>query len=125
MGAAVLQGVPVVTQDLDVWIGRPMNRHDEVLLICHNLGAKTIDDFRAVLPDTTLVNFTYHVDGLGSFSEELKASRKLKVFGHRIPVLSLERIYASKAAVKRPKDRVHLFYLRQAMRLRPSPKRQE
>lgn len=38
MGAAVLQGVPVVTQDLDLWIGRPMNRHDEILLICHNLG---------------------------------------------------------------------------------------
>jgi len=28
MGAAVLQGVPVVTQDIDFWIGRPLNRHD-------------------------------------------------------------------------------------------------
>jgi hypothetical protein len=120
MAAAVLQGVPVVTQDLDLWIGRPMSSHDEILLMCHNLGAKMIDDFRVVLPDTTLVNFTYHVDGLGPFSDELKTSRKLRFFGQRIAVLPLERIYASKAAVNRPKDRVHQFYLRQAMRLRDS-----
>jgi hypothetical protein len=124
MSAAVLQGVPVVTQDLDLWIGRPMNRHDEILLLCHNLGAKMLDDFRVILPDTTLVNFTYHVDGLRSFSDEFKISKRLKLFGERIPVLPLERIYASKAAVKRPKDRVHLFYLRQAMRLRNRLKRQ-
>ena len=123
MGAAVLQGVPVVTQDLDLWIGRPMSGHDEILLICHNLGAKMLDDFRVLLPDTTLVNFTYHVDGLGRFSDEVKKSRRLKLFGQRIPVLPLERIYASKAAVKRPKDRVHLFYLRQAMRLQGRLKR--
>lgn len=120
----MLQGVPVVTQDLDLWIGRPMNRHDEILLICHNLGGKMLDDFRVVLPDTTLVNFTYHVDGLGPFADELKTSKRLKLFGQKVPVLALERIYASKAAVKRPKDRVHLFYLRQAMRLRNRPKRQ-
>jgi hypothetical protein len=118
MGAAVLQGVPVVTQDLDLWIGRPMSGHDEILLICHNLGAKMLDDFRVVLPDTTLVNFTYHVDGLRQFSDELKTSKKLKLFGQKIAVLPLERIYASKAAINRPKDRVHLFYLSEAMRLR-------
>lgn len=118
MGAAVLQGVPVVTQDLDLWIGSPTSQHDEVLLMCHKLGAKMLDDFSVVLPDTTLVNFTYHVDGLGTFSDEFKTSKKLKLHGRRIAVLPLERIYASKAAINRPKDRVHLFYLRQAMRLR-------
>jgi hypothetical protein len=118
MGAAVLQGVPVVTHDLDLWIGRPMNRHDEVLIICDKLGSKLIDDFRVVLPDSTLVNFTYHVDGLRSFSVEVKASRKIRLFGHRISVLGLERICASKAALKRPKDIAHLFYLRQALRIK-------
>jgi hypothetical protein len=118
MGAAVLQGVPVVTQDLDLWIGSPMSRHDEILLLCHNLGAEILDDFRVVFPYATLVNFTYHVDGLRSFGAELKRSVKLKWLGQRIAVLPLERIYASKAAIKRPKDRVHLFYLQEAIRLR-------
>jgi hypothetical protein len=122
MGAAVLQGVPVVTQDLDFWIGRPMNRHDEVLLICHDLGSNILDDFKVVLSDGSLINFTYYVDGLKSFKEELKTSRRLKLFGQIVPVLSLERICASKAAVRRPKDRVHLFYLRQAIRLRGKAK---
>ncbi len=117
MGAAVLQGVPVVTQDLDIWIGRPMGNHDEILLLCHQLGAEIIDDFKAVLPDASVVNFTYHVDGLRQFAVEIKSSKRLKLFGLLVPVLPLERICASKSAVGRPKDRVHLFYLRQAIRL--------
>ena len=117
MGAAVLQGVPVVTQDLDIWIGREMARHDEVLLLCSNLGADIIDDFKAVLRDSTVLNFTYQVDGLRTFAEEMKSSKRLRFFGQTVPVLPLEQIYASKASVNRPKDRVHLFYLKQAMRL--------
>jgi hypothetical protein len=119
MGAAVLQGVPVVTHDLDLWIGCPLKRHDEILLICHRLGAQMLrDDFTVELPDATLVNFTYHVDGLASFQVELKKCQKLKFGGQRIPVLPLERIYASKAALKRAKDRAHLVYLSEAMQLR-------
>jgi hypothetical protein len=117
MGAAVLQGVPVVTQDLDIWIGREMSRHDEVLLLCGKIGADIVDDFKVVLPDSSVLNFTYHVDGLRSFLQELKTSKRLRFFGQTVPVLPLERICASKTAVNRPKDRVHLFYLRQAIRL--------
>ena len=117
MGAAVLQGVPVVTQDIDFWIGRPMSRHDEILVLCHKLESKIIDDFKVLLPDNSLVNFAYHVDGLRSFPEELRSSKKLTLFNHKVAVLPLERICASKQAINRPKDRVHLFYLRQAIRL--------
>jgi hypothetical protein len=117
MGAAVLQGVPVVTQDIDFWIGRPMSRHDEILVLCQKLKAEIIDDFKILLPDDSLINFTYHVDGLRSFAEELKSSKRLKLFNQRVAVLPLDRICASKAAINRPKDRVHLFYLRQAMEL--------
>jgi hypothetical protein len=123
MGAAVLQGVPVVTQDLDIWIGRPMGSHDEILLLCHRLGSEIIEEFRVVLPDTSVVNFTYHVDGLRSFAEELRSSKRLKLHGQTVPVLPLERICASKAAVNRPKDRAHLFYIRQAIRLQAGIKR--
>jgi hypothetical protein len=117
MGAAVLQGVPVVTQDLDIWIGREMARHDEVLLLCSNVGAEIVGDFKVVLPDSSVLNFTYHVDGLRSFLQELKSSKRLRLFGQTVPVLPLERICVSKTAANRPKDRAHLFYLRQAIRL--------
>jgi hypothetical protein len=117
MGAAVLQGVPVVTQDLDLWVGRPLNRHDEILLICNQLGSDIIDDFKIALPDSSVVNFRYHVDGLCSFEHELKSCKRMRFFGQILPVLSLERICASKTAANRPKDRMHLFYLRQAIRL--------
>jgi len=94
-----------------------MSRHDEILLLCHKLGAEMIDNFRALLPDSSLVNFAYRVDGLRSFADELKSARRLRWFDQRVAVLPLDRICASKAAVNRPKDRVHLFYIRQAIEL--------
>lgn len=117
MGAAALQGCPVVTHDLDLWIGAPLNQHDRVLLACHKVGAQTFDDFHVQLADGTLINFTYEMSGLRSFAAELKQSVKLKLRGRTIPVLPLPRIYASKRTVNRPKDKAHLLYLRQMMRL--------
>lgn len=94
-----------------------MSRHDEILLLCDQLGSEIIDEFKVVLPDASVVNFTYHVDGLRAFADELKSSKRVRLFGQTVPILPLDRICASKAAVNRPKDRAHLFYLRQAIRL--------
>lgn len=117
MGAATLQGSPVVTQDLDLWIGSALNDHDRVLIAAHELGATVFDDFHIQLPDGALVNFTYEMHGLDDFADEAKRSLKLKAGRVILPVLPLQRIYVSKRALNRPKDRAHLFYLRRAMRL--------
>ncbi|HZM01534.1 MAG TPA: hypothetical protein VFC44_00800 [Candidatus Saccharimonadales bacterium] len=39
MTAAVLQGIPVATVDVDFWIGTPQSDLDAVLRICHGLDA--------------------------------------------------------------------------------------
>jgi hypothetical protein len=124
MGAATLQGSAVVTHDLDLWIGSSIDNHDRVLIAAHELDVTSFDDFHIQLEDGSLINFTYEMKGLGSFSQEAKRSLKLKAGRVTLPVLSMQRIYASKRAVNRPKDRVHLFYLRRAMRLAEKAKKQ-
>ena len=118
MTAAVLQGIPVVTADVDFWIGTPESEHDVILQICHSQGAKFLTDHVVDLADGLQLNFTYSVCGLKSFAQEMKHARKINWFGRIVPVLSLEQIQKSKRAVGRPKDKVHLFYLEQALKMK-------
>lgn len=78
MTAAVLQGVPVVTTDVDFWIGTPQNEHDRVLILCHRLGATMFTDHIVELPDGAQLNFAYSMDGLKSFAVEKRRARELR-----------------------------------------------
>ena len=118
MTAAILQGVPATTLDADLWIDLPPRQYIRVLNLCRKLGATVIANTVVALADDTLVNFVYSVDGLGSFSREYKSAREIKWLGMRVRVLPLERVYASKKFLSRPKDVAHLPLLEQALRLR-------
>jgi hypothetical protein len=118
MTAAVLQGVPVVTADVDFWIGTPISLHDAVMRICDDLGGKFHTDFTAELPGGIQLNFAYALAGLKGFAAERRQARRLRWLGEPVPVLSLQQIERSKKAVGRPKDKVHLAYIHEAMKLR-------
>jgi hypothetical protein len=118
MTAAVLQGVPVATVDIDFWIGTPQSEHDAVLRICHRLGAAILTDHVAELPDGAQLHFAYSMGGLKSFAVEKKRARRLRWMGHNVAVLSLEQLRRSKTSVGRPKDKVHLAYIRSALALK-------
>ena len=70
------------------------------------------------LRDGMLVNFIYDVTGLGSFEAELRKARKFHFHGCEMPVMPLESIRKSKAAVMRDKDPGHIHYIDQVLRLR-------
>ena len=118
MTAAVLQGVPVATADVDFWIGAPQSEHDAVLRICHRLGAAILADHIVELPDGTELNFAYELGGLKSFALEKRRARKLQWMGQLVSVLSLEQLKQSKESVGRPKDKVHLAYIQSALALK-------
>jgi hypothetical protein len=88
-----------------------------VLNLCRKLGATVVANTVITLADDTLVNFIYRVDGLRSFAFEYKSAREIEWLGLRVRVLPLERIYARKKFVGRPKDLAHLPLLEAAMRL--------
>jgi hypothetical protein len=117
MSAAVLQGVPVVTHDVDLWIDLPPRQYMSAVNVALRHGAKMIRNTVVELSDGMLVNFIYKVTGLGSFAAELRKVRKLKFHGCEIPVMPLESIRKSKATVMRAKDPAHIHYIDETLRL--------
>ena len=69
------------------------------------------------LSDGMLVNFIFSVDGLAGFATELKKARVLEFHGCEFPVMPLESIRQSKAAVMRDKDPAHIHYIDETLRL--------
>ena len=122
MSAAVLQGVPVVTHDVDLWIDLPKRQYMRAVNIALCEGAQMIRNTVVELSDGMLVNFIYEVTGLSSFEAELKKTHKLNFHGCEIPVMPLESIRKSKAAVMRDKDPAHIQAIDQALRLQRKAK---
>jgi hypothetical protein len=122
MSAAVLQGVPVVTHDVDLWIDLPVRQYMRAVNLAVRTGAQMVRSTVVELNNGMLVNFIFEVTGLGSFATELKKARKMKFHGCEIPVMPLESIRKSKAAVMRDKDAPHIYYINEIIRLRKKTK---
>ena len=118
MSAAVLQGVPVVTHDVDLWIDLPARDYMKVMNLALRQGADMVRNTVVELKDGLLVNFIYTVDGLASFATELKKARVMKFHGCAIPVMPLESIRQSKVAMMREKDSAHIHYIDETLRLK-------
>jgi len=120
LAAAALQGVPAVTQDIHLWFA---NREDPALRrALMKAGVTYVPPTEQNPPllvgaRANLFDVVVHMHGLGSFSEEARTARVVKVGGIDLPVLSLERIIVSKEATGRPKDQAILPALRDALRV--------
>jgi len=117
MTGAVLQGTPVTTFDVDLWIDLPSRQYMRMINLARGLGAQMLASTVVVLPGDLSINFIYEMAGLKSFESEFRRAHRLTWMGRKVAVLPLERIYASKKFAGRPKDIAHLPILEQAMRL--------
>jgi len=111
MGAALLEGAPVATQDLDVWFERVDD--EGIRLAAKDAGGFWISGFGAQPPafggiglDRIDVVLTAH--GLEAFAAEYARSPARNVEGVEVHVLPLERIIASKRVTQRAKDLAQL-----------------
>ena len=107
MGAAVLEGAPVATQDLDLWFEDIED--DRVRQAAREAGGFWIAGFGMQPPgfggpglDRIDVVLTVH--GLERFDVEYDGRLERDVDGVALAVLSLERVIVSKRAMMRPKD---------------------
>ena len=118
LSAAALQGAPVVTQDVDLWfkdlddpgIRRALKKVKGAYVppLVQNppmFAGKGVDLFDIVT----------HMHGLDDFADEKKHALRVPLGRFRIPVLSLERIIASKRAAGRRKDKLVLPVLKDAL----------
>ncbi len=111
MGAALLEGAPVATQDLHVWIDH--TEGESIRQAAEDAGGFWISGFGLQPPafggaglDRIDVVLTAH--GLDAFAVEYERSLTRDVEGVSLRILPLERIIASKRAINRVKDLAQL-----------------
>jgi len=118
LSAATLQGAPVVTQDVGLWfenLGDP--KMSRALL---EVGAAYVPPSINNPPmlageGAELFDVVIRMDGLGTFADELKNCLDVALGRQKLKVLSLERILVSKIAANRPKDKLTIAVLRDAL----------
>jgi hypothetical protein len=115
MSAANIQGVPGSTIDVDLWLDLPAREYMQAVNLALRHGAQFVRNTVVELADGTLVNFVYEVTGLPAFGKVFGQAKKLKWHGVDVAVLPLELIQKSKAAVRRPKDLLHIELIRQRL----------
>jgi hypothetical protein len=129
LAAAALQGVPAVTQDIDLWF-RDL-RDPRLKAALEKVGGSYIPPTGSTPPllagrNVALFDIVLHMHGLGSFDQEVESAVEIVIGKTRIKVLSLDRIIASKKATNRAKDRLVLPVLQDAaaaLKTRGSEKR--
>lgn len=121
MGAALIEGAPGTTQDLDLWFGRI----DEAQLrqAALDAGGLYTSGFGLQPPafggaGLDRLDLVLTASGLESFEAEFNGAREYDLDGVRVRVLPLERVIASKRAAKRPKDSAQLPMLEAALAVR-------
>ncbi|MBI2926238.1 MAG: hypothetical protein HYY24_11100 [Verrucomicrobia bacterium] len=118
MTAAILQGAPATTLDVDVWIDLRPRQYIRILNLCRRLGAEIVANTVVCFDGSLTLNFLYEVTGLDSFDDEYRRAEQMNWFGETVAVLPLARILASKEVIQRPKDIAHIPLLRQTIELR-------
>lgn len=117
LSAALLQGAPAVTQDIDLWV-RDV-RDSGFRRALKQVGAAYVPQVGLNPPmiageNVRMFDLVSHMSGLRSFEDEFASSLKMDLGGVSVRVLPLDRVIASKEAANREKDRLVLPVLRDA-----------
>ena len=118
MGAALIEGAPGTTQDLDLWFGSiDAERLSEA---ARRAGGLYTSGFGLQPPaiggeGLDRVDVVLTASGLESFETELMGAHDYDLDGVHVKVLPLERVIVSKRAAKRPKDSAQIPMLEAAL----------
>ena len=121
MGAALIEGAPGTTQDLDIWFGRiDPERLSEAARRAGGLYTSGFGSQPPALGGEGLdrVDLVLTASGLESFETEFTRARDYTLDGIPVKVLPLDRVIVSKRAAKRPKDQAQIPMLEAALAAR-------
>lgn len=121
LGAAVLQGAPVATQDLNLWFERI--DAEGLRLVAADAGMFWLPGFGMQPPGfggagLERIDVVLTAHGLEAFANEYAGAEEHIVDGVSLAVLPLARVIASKRSINRPKDRAALPALEATLRAR-------
>jgi len=117
MMAAVEQGAPCSTIDYDFWVDLPKRQVVRLYAIVQKLGGMLRAPTFYELRDGTQINVVFEPVGLRPFSVEFQGTRVSVIENHKMRVLPLSRVIASKRAAARDKDISVLPVLERTLRL--------
>jgi len=127
--AAVLHGVPVLTQDVDLMVRDHPQLETKLKRFAANFGAAlTRPDepsshmIRAIGPPVQ-VDFVLQLSNRKSFESIRSRAARVRIGKRMVWVAALEDIIAAKAAANRPKDIATLQMLKESLRVRNAIKR--
>lgn len=121
MGAALIEGAPGTTQDLDLWFERLDAA--ELREAARRAGGLYTSGLGLQPPAVggeglDRIDLVPTASGLESFAQEFASAREYDLDGVRVRVLPLERVIVNKRAAKRPKDSAQLPMLEAALAAR-------
>jgi hypothetical protein len=128
LSAATLQGAPVVTQDVDLWFEKLGD--ETISRALREVGAAYVPPSINNPPmlagaGAELFDIVIRMDGLGTFAEEAKNCVEIPIGRQKLKVLALDRILASKLAANRPKDKLTIPVLQDALAVAETQKRRK
>ena len=128
LSAATLQGAPVVTQDVDLWFEKLGD--NTISSALREVGAAYVPPSINNPPmlagaGAELFDIVIRMDGLGTFAEEVKNCVEISIGRQKLKVLALDRILASKLAANRPKDKLTIPVLQDALAVAETQKRRK
>ncbi len=133
--AAIAQGAPLGTEDLDICYLRTHDNADRLAAalkpfrprlrgapedLAFKLDGKTImmgSNF-TFITDAGDVDILGYISGVGEYPEMRKSAVETEAFGLRLLMMSLENVIKSKKAAGRNKDKAQLPVLEETLRLR-------
>jgi hypothetical protein len=121
LGAALIEGAPVTTQDLDLWFGQiDAERLQEAARRAGGFYTPGVGVQPPAVGGDGLdrVDLVLSASGLESFDREYARAREYELDGVRVSVLPLDRVIASKLAANRPKDAAQMPMLRATLAAR-------
>lgn len=122
--AAILQGAPVTTQDIDLLVRDTVRNRRKIVAFARVLGARprrvsTLTETLRIDATAGTVDLIFdHIPGPLSFQSLRARALRLDLAGTEAIVARLEDVIASKEAANRPKDRAQLAALRDALRVK-------
>lgn len=120
VSAAILQGAPLATQDLDIWFKKLSD--PKIVKAVKKAGGAYVSTIIGMMNPPQFVgkgfeflDIVTHPGGLDSFEKEYKHAIEIKTHGMALKVLPLDRIIKSKKEANRPKDKMALPALEATM----------
>lgn len=104
LSGAALQGDPVVTEDVDLWVEDLQAPGFQQALASVDVGYCPPFGMNPPMlagDGCEQIDLVMSMSGLGAFAEEFEHAIEVKLGRLKLPVLSLERIIASKTAATR------------------------